>query len=351
MNPLQVPTPMSSSAAADIKRNGKKHSSSAVSIKSTAPKLKEEVIPRKKQRISSSTPEEGAPKGVVLATPEEIVKKEASKPAPVAMKHDNSRSGSRGSKSLGRDPKTGNSHPSMSSSKAEERVSKVVDSPGAVAAAGVMTTASGAQKHLESPLRIASKSKDVEQQRAPPRLGSPNPPKIEDSKRESSRGANKSLKASDKPSSSRRRSESQQRSDTSGRGNPESNPETDRQGSESGQSQDSLKRKREALGGRSYTPASAAASASAPVPVPSSGGDSNERTNVSRPTLDASSTFILIVYSLFTLDDLNSSPTLSKLVCVQVSRRITLLDNKLALSTKNSHHNLNSRCPVSNNRR
>lgn len=280
MNPLQVPTPMSSSAAADIKKNGKKPSSSAVSIKSTAPKLKEEVIPRKKQRISSSTPEEGVPKGAVLATPEEIVKKkEASKPAPVGMRHDNSRSGSRSSKSLGRDPKTGNSHPSMSNSKAEERVSKVVDSPGAVAAAGVITTASGAQKHLESPLRIASKSKDVEQQRAPSRLGSPNPPKIEDSKRESSRGANKSLKASDKPSSSRRRSESQQRSDTSGRGNPETNPETDRQGSESGQSQDSLKRKREAQGGRSYTPASA----STPIPVPSSGGDSNERTNVSRP--------------------------------------------------------------------
>jgi hypothetical protein len=280
VNPLQVPTPMSSSAAADIKKNGKKPSSSAVSTKSTAPKLKEEVVPRKKQRISSSTPEEGAPKGAVLATPEEIVKKkEASKPAPVAMKQDNSRSGSRGSKSLGRDPKTGNSHPSMSSSKAEERVSKVVDSPGAVAAAGVMTTTSGAQKHLESPLQIASKSKDVEQQRAPPRLGSPNPPKTEDSKRESSRGANKTLKASDKPSSSRRRSESQQRSDASGRGNPETNPETDRQGSESGQSQDSLKRKREAQGGRSYTPASA----SAPVPVPSSGGDSNERTNVSRP--------------------------------------------------------------------
>ena len=282
MNPLQVPTPLTSSAAADIKKNGKKPSTSpAVSVKSTAPELKEDVVPWKKQRLSSFTPEEGAPKGAVPAAPEEIVKKEASKSAPVAMKHDNSRSGSRGSKSLGRDPKIGNSHPSMSSSKVEERVSKVVDSPGAVAAAGVMTTTSGAQKHLESPLRIVSKSKDVEQQRARPRLGSPNPQKTEDSKRESSRGANKSLKASDKPSSSRRRSESQQRSDTSGRGNPETNPETDRQGSESGQSQDSLKRKREAQGGRSYTPASA--SASAPVPVPSSGGDSNERTNVSRP--------------------------------------------------------------------
>ena len=40
----------------------------------------------------------------------------------------------------------------------------------------------------------------------------------------------------------------------------------------------------------------------------------------------------------------NLHQTLSKLVSVHVSRRITLQDNKLSLSYKKAHHNLHSHC-------
>ena len=56
--------------------------------------------------------------------------------------------------------------------------------------------------------------------------------------------------------------------------------------------------------------------------------------------LDNLSMFILGVYSLFPIQ--NILQTRSKLLYVQMSRRITLQDNNLSLSTKEPHHNLYS---------